>query len=235
MGMHRRAMKLTPFFALLLVPLVLPVAASGKDSAYQALRAIAAVRDQSVLNRVTEVKGLSGTPQPDKWTVVLDDPLARGGVREIEVANGHIVSERTPVKAYSGVGEAVSMNFQKLNLDSEGAFTVADDVARKANIGFEAVDYVLRCDDTNSAPTWVLQLLDENRHSVGTVSIAADSGMVVSKSFGGSRFGAVDATDEKAHTDNLGHRIDRSIHRAGASVEEFFTGKRTWDQRFEGE
>jgi hypothetical protein len=229
-------MKLAPFFAVLILPLILPVAASGKDSAYQALRAIG---NQALLSRVMEVKGLNGTPQPEKWTVVLDDPLARGGVREIEIANGHIVSERTPVKSYSGSAEGISMNFQKLNLDSDGAFTVAEETAKRAHIGFDSVDYVLRCDDANSAPTWVLQLLDEHRRAVGTVNIAADNGTVVNKSFGGSRFGATDSTavskEGDTHVDSFGHRVDRSIHRAGASVEEFFTGKRTWDQRFEGE
>lgn len=230
-----RPMKLAPFFALLLLPLATPVAASGKDSAYQALRAIGAARDQALLNRVLEVKGLNGTPEPEKWTVILDDPLARGGVREIEVANGRIVSERTPVKAYSGTAEGVSMNFGKLNLDSEGAFAVAEDVARKAKIGFEGVDYVLQCEDANTAPTWVLQLLDAHQHSIGTVTIAADNGTVLGNSFAGPRIGAPDSTPSTARTDNLGHRIDRSIHRAGASLEEFFTGKRTLDQRFEGE
>ncbi len=238
-------MKLAPLLTVLLFPL----AALGRDTAYHALRAIGAERDQALLNHVIEVKGRDGAPQPEKWTVVLDDPLARGGVREIEVANGHIVSERTPVKAYSGISGGVSMNFQKLNLDSEGAFKVAEDEARRARIGFESVDYVLRCDEAGSAPTWVLQLLDARQHSIGSVRIAADNGTVLARDFGGSALppeanaGAgevpppppAEDAEPREHTDNLGHRIDRTLHRTGASLEEFFTGKRTLDRRFRGE
>lgn len=241
MGASFVAMKFIPLFALVILPLAVPVAALGRDTAYQALRTIGKERDQSLLQRVVEVKGRNGTSQPEKWTVVLDDPLARGGVREIEVANGHIVSERTPVKAYSGKADGIAMNFQKLNLDSEGAFTVASDEARNAKVGFEAVDYVLRCDDANAAPTWVLQLLDEHQRSLGSITIAADNGTVLNKSFGsaanagGRGTTSTTAGDGQSRKDNLGHRIDRSLHRAGASLEEFFTGERTLDRRFRDE
>jgi len=224
-----RAMKHIPL--LLVLSLAMPLAAAAQTSAYQALRTIGAARDQALLSRVLEVKGRNGAPQPAKWVVVLDDPLARGGVREIEVAGGKIVSERTPVKQTAGAAGAL-MDFHKLNLDSSGAFTVAEDLARKAKLGFDSVDYTLRCGDANAAPAWVVELFDAQRRSVGTVSIAADTGVPISNSFGGPRFGD---TGARYGIYNLGHRIDRSIHRAGASVEEFFTGKRTWDQRFEGE
>ncbi len=246
-GAFFRAMKSAPFLALLFLPL----AAFGRDTAYQALRTMGAARDQSLLNRVIEVKGRSGIPQPSTWIIILDDPLARGGVREIEVSNSHIVSERTPVKAYSGTSDDLVMNFRKLNLDSEGAFAVAENVARNAHVGFDTVDYVLRCDSANVAPTWSLQLLDDKQHSVGSVVVSADTGAVVKSSFGasGPRFGAksdqsysrpqkAEATqddDEYARTHNLGHRIDRSLRRAGATMEEFFTGRRTLDRAFEGE
>lgn len=233
-------MKVTPLFGLLFLPL----AAFGRDTAYQALRTVGAERDQALLSRVIEVKGRDGQPQPENWVVVLDDPLARGGVREIEVANKHIVSERTPVKAYSGSSAGSAMNFQKLNLDSQGAFVIAEEQAKKAKISFDAVDYLLRRDEANGAPVWTLQLLDPRLHRVASITLAADTGAVLASDFAPpaqqTRIASAPEEDSDTHSvrdgaKNLGHKINRTFHRVGASMEEFFTGKRTIDRRYRDE
>ncbi len=246
-------MKLAPLFGLLLLPL----SAFGQDTAYQALRALSAARDQAVLKSVIEVKGRSGTPQPENWIIVIDDPRARGGVREIEVSRGKVISERTPVKAYSGISVGVSMDFQKLNLDSQGAFTLAEEEAQKARVSFDSVDYLLRRDDTNGAPLWVLQLLDSSQRGVGTLKIAADNGNVLSRDFkplvtsertperegevrkrrGADRERREYVEDERPTRSrkHIGYRIDRRIHRIGGALQEFFTGRRTVDRRFQDE
>ncbi len=240
-GASSFAMKLAQILGLLLLPLT----AMASDTAYQALRAVGVEKDKALLNRVIEVKGESGVPQPERWIVVLDDPLARGGVRELEIANGRIVSERTPVRKYSGVSTDAAMNFERLNLDSKGAFTVAEQEAKLAKISFDAVDYVLRKDDERGTPVWDLQLLDPDLRLVGSVRIAADTGAVLSRRFpvAGRSEDRVDDDDDmedvvekgKRHGKNIGHRIDRTFHRVGASLEEFFTGKRTLDRRFRDE
>ena len=166
------------------------------------------------------------------WTVLLNDPLARGGVREIEVSKGHIVSERTPVKAYSGQGEGIVLNFTLLNLDSQGAFAVAETEARNAKIGFYGADYLLRCEDNGSAPIWVVQLLDQQQHSLGSVSIAADSGTVVAKTFGGKtpqESGAANG-GVKEHLVRFSESVGRSVRHVSGNVEEFLTGERTLDK-----
>ena len=221
-------MKLALIFAFLL-----PWVAFGRDTAYQALRTVGSERSQALLQNVMEVKGRNGTPQPVVWTILLNDPLARGGVREIEVASGHVTSERTPIKTYSGQGDGIALNFQKLNLDSQGAFAVAETEARNAKIGFFCVDYNLRCEDAGGAPVWVVQLLDDKQHSVGNVHIAADTGAVVSTTF----VSVVETKSEWAAGGGLngrlkrfGDSVGRSRKHAAGATEEFFTGERTIDQ-----
>ena len=246
-------MKLTPIFALLISPLIALGGMPARDTAYKALRQIGAERDQALLNRVIEVKGHNGTPQPEKWLVILDDPLARGGVREIEIATHRIVSERAPVRAYSGSAEGLVMNFRRLNLDSEGAFAIAEDQAKAAKLGFDSVDYLLRCEDSNSAPVWVLLLLDEDRRQLGKISIAADTGAIISKDLGDDRINrdggarlSKDSVTRKAPrwekrtfsgptAYDIGRNVDRAIHQFGANMEEFFTGRRTLDRRYREE
>jgi hypothetical protein len=185
------------------------------------------------LQNVIEVKGRNGTPQPLVWTILINDPLARGGVREIEVSNGHVTSERTPIKTYSGQGDGIALNFQKLNLDSQGAFAVAETEARNAKIGFFSVDFDLRCQEAGAAPIWIVQLLDDQQHSVGNVHVAADTGAVVSTTF----TKVVETKSEWAKGGGLNGRVKRfgsavgqSMKQAAGATEEFFTGERTIDR-----
>ena len=47
------------------------------------------------------VTGERGEPQPQEWKVVLSDPAARGGIREVVASGDVIVSKRTPLKGYT--------------------------------------------------------------------------------------------------------------------------------------
>jgi hypothetical protein len=172
--------------AIVLCASALPVLASQPDTAYQALRTVGALRGNDALKHVIELEGRGGVPEPVVWRVVLDDPAARGGVRELDVAHGKIIAEHTPIRAYSGSSAGALIDFSKLNLDSSGAFTVAEKEAQKAKVGFDSVDYTLRTGDgPNANPIWVIHMMDTAHHSIGTMSLAADSGAIVSTQLSG--------------------------------------------------
>jgi len=159
----------------------LPLVAAGPDSAYQALRTVSTQRGEDILKHVIQVQGQGGVPQPTLWRVVLDDPSARGGVRELDVAHGKIVAEHTPTRAYSGSAAGALIDFHKLNLDSSGAFTVAEKEAQKAHLGFDSVDFTLRTGDgPDASPVWVIHMMDASHHSVASLSVGADNGAIVS-------------------------------------------------------
>ena len=102
----------------------------------------------------------------------IDDPNARGGVRKIEVRGGRITGERTP----TGRDYGPQMNFNQLNLDSDGAFTVANQEAEKRGIPFDRLDYTLSSGVGRGAPLWTIELFEGKSGRVGTLRIAADSG-----------------------------------------------------------
>ncbi len=229
----------------------------ARESAYQALRAVGKERGEEVLNHVISVHGSNGAPQPAMWKITLEDSSARTGVRELEVKDGKIVSERTPMSASAGS----VMNFQKLNLDSEGAFKIAVKEASKARVGFDSVDFTLHGGEEGHPPVWVMELQDSSHHSLGMMQIAADTGAVVRSSLYGSNrphqpvvedvpdrapvVHDVDVPpgsgdDEYVEDSNgnhlrIGHKINKALHEAGASLEQFFTGKRTLDQKYRDE
>ena len=71
------------------------------------------------------------------------------------------------------------MNFNQLNLDSEGAFTVANQEAQKGHMPFDRIDYILKSGTGGGAPVWELDLSDAKTGRAGNVEIAADSGAVL--------------------------------------------------------
>ncbi|MDQ3622560.1 MAG: hypothetical protein M3463_08740, partial [Verrucomicrobiota bacterium] len=143
-----------------------------------ALRVVGKQKGAEVLNRVVEVRGRSGMPQPAVWKVILLEPNARGGVRELEVQNGRIISERTPTSARE---LGAPMDFNRLNLDSEGLFTIVNQEAQTDRIPFDRLDYALRTGTDGRLPVWTVDLYDGRASVVASVKVAADTGNVLGK------------------------------------------------------
>ncbi|MGA8655099.1 MAG: hypothetical protein WB586_03050 [Chthoniobacterales bacterium] len=165
----------------LFVSLFVVIASSvavAQDTAYKALRAIGAQRGEKALGQILSISGKSGRPEPTDWIVKLDDPAARGGVRELNIANGQITGDRAPLK--SGFPGSRTIDLTNLNLDSDGAFHVAEEEARRNQVGFDSVNYSLSSDPASGKPVWILDLFDYDQQPVGAVRVAADSGNLIS-------------------------------------------------------
>jgi len=163
--------------ALIFALAAITAARAPAATAYEALNVVKAGRGDGALQHLVEVQGDGGQPQPRSWTILMSDDAARGGVREFVVAGGEIVSERTPVRGYGTTRDpAASLNFSRLNVDSDSAFRVADKQARSAKVGFNAVDYKLRTDAATGAPIWEMHLFDYMGAPVGTIEVSAESG-----------------------------------------------------------
>lgn len=182
-------------FALLFLAAA-PALAQERASAYEALRVVGTNINRDAVNHVISVTGVEGDPQPETWKILLDDPRARGGVREIKVANGRIVSQRTPGRRIVGTSEGATIDTARLNLDSTGAYTVASHTAEKSHVAFATATYTLRTDGRGN-PIWIVTLANEAGHPVGTIHIGANKGTVTRTEgmFSGSTMNQV-ATDE---------------------------------------
>ena len=145
-------MKIAAPIALLLTA-ASALAAEPAATAYTALRVVGKESGQGALKRVIEMRGRSGAPQPAVWKIVLSEPGARGGVREVDVQRGKVIGERTPV-ARGPVGEA--MDFSRLNLDSDGVFTIVNQETQKTGQTFDRLDYSLRSGSGGGAPVWTV-------------------------------------------------------------------------------
>jgi hypothetical protein len=151
-------------------------------TAYAALRTVGSSRGEKVLKQVLAISGEGSNAQPSRWRVWIDDPAARGGVRELEISGNQITSERTPVKSeWAG---AKDMDLAHLNLDSDGAYQVATQEAKKKGIEFSKVQFQLAADRETGKPGWTVQMSDGKDQRVGAIKVNADSGTMVSSAWG---------------------------------------------------
>jgi len=152
----------------------LPLSVMAVDTAYTALRVVGK-RGEDSLNKVAEVKGRFGAPEPQMWKITLLDSGARSGIREFEVQHGQVTGERAP----SGrVVTGAALDLGKLNIDSDGAFTIANQEAQKAGQPFDRIDYTLS-GGRSGAPVWRLELFTKRNGRAGEIEVAADSGTVL--------------------------------------------------------
>lgn len=160
--------------------LVLAVTSAWADehpTAYQALRVVGTQLNRDLINRVISVTGVDGVPQPETWKILIEDPGANGGIREIEVANGRITSDRTAGRKVVGSVEGAVIKTTHLNLDSNGAYAVASSTADKSHAQFGTVNYTLRTDE-HGDPIWIVTLFQRSGRPVGTIYIGANKGTV---------------------------------------------------------
>ena len=214
----------------------------GADTAYTALRVYGKKEGEQALYHVLELRGKGGEPQPATWRLTIEEPRARGGVREIEVRGGRIVGERTP----TGRDLGAVMNFNRLNLDSDGAFTVANQEAEKRGVPFDHLDFTLSGASGGGAPLWTIELFDGHNGKVGTLRVSADTGAIVEQEFGTDRRFADDHTyvenrrppdgptreeyrgEERGPGEEVGSffsRIGRHFQKRGRQLSNFFTGR----------
>jgi hypothetical protein len=208
--------------------LVTPALAQEEDAtAYEALRVVGTQLGRGALNRVVAISGARGEPQPEKWKIILEDPDARAGVREVEVADGRITSDRTPGRSVTGSTEGATIDTSRLNLDSSGAYAVASHTADKSHTSFATADYTLRMDERGE-PVWIVTLLSESSRPVGTIHIGATRGTVkrTEGMFAGATMEDVendyDGDEERGPFSGVKARIKEGFHRTQEEARDMF-------------
>jgi hypothetical protein len=162
----------------LLASVVLATSALAQEnpSAYEALKVVGTQLNREMMSRIISVTGVDGDPQPRTWKILVDDGHANGGVREITVEDNRIAAQRVPNRSVAGpTGNTI--NTAHLNLDSTGAYAVANHTAETSHVVFTFVSYTLRT-DARGNPTWIVTLEDRSRRPVGTIHIKANDGRV---------------------------------------------------------
>ena len=146
----------------------------NNPTAYAALRLVSKTLGRDALDRVVEVTGHDGVPQPYLWKVVLKEGT---GSREIDVTGGKIGSQRELSRPPAA---SQTIRFADLNLDSSGAFDATDTQARKVKLRYDSLDYALSVNPSSGKPVWHIDLVNKEGSQIGTIRLAAHDGTVLS-------------------------------------------------------
>src|SRR5438874_9182964 len=154
---------------------VTPALAQERLYDYDAHRFMCDHINRDAVNHVISINGTHGDTQPETWRVLIDDRRGNGGVREIQIKNGQVASDRP--SSVVGSSEGATIKTSRLNLDSSGAFQVASHIAQKSGTRFDSASYTLRT-DPHGDPVWIVTLHATNGQPVGTIHIGANRGNV---------------------------------------------------------
>lgn len=236
------------FLAFLFGASVLAVTAWAEGgTAYLAVKA--AQKGTNTSADLVEVTGERGEPQPQEWKVILRDPGARGGIREVIASGDVVVSQRTPLRGYSDLSSQSPIVVTRLNLDSDRAFDIANKQAIAKRIGFSWVDYTLRANAVGGSPMWILRLYNNMGSQVGVIQISAENGSVISPLESGPPL-SVEPTEQFSDSPTgrtvggflgrvggtlggIANGVKNTTLRTVGNVQEFFTGERTIGPRNE--
>lgn len=202
--------------SFILLLLASPIYGQQQMTAYDALRVVGTQVNRGFVGRVISVSGVDGDPQPLTWRILVADKTAAGGVREVEVANGRVVAQRTPTNSVAGSTDGATISTARLNLDSSGAFSVASHTADQGHTNFALVSYTLR-NDERGYPVWIVTLQDEARRPIGTIHIGANKGTItrVEGMYRGANMAQVE--QDRAHPPPNAHRRARMDEEVAAS------------------
>ena len=193
---------------------------------------------------LVEITGDRGDPRPLEWKLVYRDASARGGVREFLASGDVVVSERTPLRGYPEIASSQPISLERLRVDSDEAFAIANKQAATRRLGFHWIDYTLQTHFTTGAPMWILRLFDNMGAQVGVIQISAEDGSVL-KSLPSSGTVRLDETPSRSEDSQavrkiggvigtVGGVVERtavtvkdSTLRAAGTVQEVLTGERT--------
>ena len=215
--------RLFPAFLLLITPAL----AQENATAYEALSVVGTQLGRGALSHVVSVTGVEGDPQPEKWKIILEDPAARSRVRELQVTDERIASDRLAGRQAAGSTEGATIDTARLNLDSNGAYAVASHTAEKSHTQFTTVDYTLRTDGRGE-PIWIVTLLSKSSRPVGTIHIGATRGTVrrTEGMFAGATMEDVendyDREDKGGVIGSVKTRIKEGFHRTQEETRDMF-------------
>jgi hypothetical protein len=164
------------------LPAPAPIPLPGPPQAASAMEAVStfrAITGITRLNQVVELRGARGAPTPAIWTIVVHDPASPTRLSEFSIRGPRVDDPKPSKDFYPARAPEGYFDFAKVTVDSRAAFRAADREAGIARIGFDFIDYRLRCREFSDDPIWDLTLRTSDGIALGTISISNKTGRVL--------------------------------------------------------
>jgi hypothetical protein len=151
------------------------LSAARAETALDALKQIPAAQSA----RIARIEGRDGSPDPERWYIITQDPAADNGVREFVVSNGKLLASRSISQFAESLKPEAMLGDVPVVIDSDKAAKLAHDYADANGLTVATINYDLKIDATGT-PAWTISCLDDKGNKLGGLVVAAANGDVVS-------------------------------------------------------
>ena len=159
-----------------ILSILAPIPAWADTTAKAALARIENRIGEPYTRHIVKIKALDGVPNPKDWQVTGHDPTSPTKLREFMVGGIRAVDLGINNDFYPRARPTGFVKREDIQLDSIDAFSILNREANKAKIGFDSVNYLLRCREFSTEPIWTLSAIDSRGRTAGVIDISAKSG-----------------------------------------------------------
>ena len=159
-------------------PAILLIAASAASlHAQNATTALNAIKllPKGESKRIARIEAREGSPTPERWYILVNNPSDENGLHEYVVAGGELVASRTLSQFAESLKPEEVIGAEALRMDSDRVGRVAQQFAQANNVTSATFNYQLRKDADDGTPVWNVTCLDAAGKALGGVVVAANS------------------------------------------------------------
>ena len=162
--------------ASLLFLSVLTAAAQGDNSALDALRLL----PRDAARRLARIEACEGSPAPERWYLLVYEPVEDRGLREFVVADGRLVTSRTLSQFAETLKPEDIVGADAVKVDSTQIAKLATAFAEANGAKVGLLNYELTRDAVSNVPVWKVTVLDPVGDQLGILAVSATKGAVLS-------------------------------------------------------
>lgn len=168
-----------PLLSSLLISAALPCAFAeplAEGSAYSALKLL----PRGEAKQVARMVARDGTPTPERWYILVNDPKDENGLHEYVVAGNEIVASRNVSQFAEVIRPSDVYGGEPMRVDSDRAAQIAREYGDANAMQIASMNFELRKDGRGSALLWNVTCVNEAGKEFGHVFVTANKGTVVS-------------------------------------------------------
>jgi hypothetical protein len=217
--------------------------APAKEGANTALNAIKQL-PRGEYKRIARIEGRDGSPEPERWHIVVHDPKDENGLHEYVIAGGEVVASRAISQFVETVKADDILRESLVKIDSDKLGALALEYATANSVNVASFNYALKKEGVDAVPLWNVTCLDDQGRQVGQIVVSAGKGTVISHDgFTAEPGPEVLARLETQGDSDRGRYFPRKVVRTtpaatpapekkdilskmGNSINKFFTGKK---------
>jgi len=130
--------------------------------------------------KIALIEARDGTPYPERWHILVNDPKDENGVHEYVIAGGEVVASRNVSQFAESLKPTDVFGNSGLKVDTDKLATLVQQYAEANNVTVATLNYALKKEGAEATPLWNVTCVDESGKEVGHIVVSAGKGNVIS-------------------------------------------------------